>query len=365
MDGQKKNRFICALFALLFAAGFFLCAFFPKARHSDSERRALASLPNLSAESVWNGRFMSEFETYAADTFPFRDTFRKIQSAAAFHIFLRKDNHGIYKTEGFLSAMEYPFHETSLNRAAEKIRSICETYLTSENRVFLSVIPDKNCFLAKESGHLSMDYAEFEEKTARKAGFAEYIKISDLLERDDFYKTDAHWRQERITDVAERLAQTMGTDISKEYKIHTLQKDFYGAYYGQAALSAAPDKIQYLTNDAIDGCIVYDWENEKEIPVYNMERAMGRDPYEMFLSGSISLLTIENPDASSTKRLVMFRDSFGSGIAPLLIEAYSRIDLVDTRYIQSDFLERFIDFQSCDVLFLYSTLTLNHSETLK
>lgn len=57
MDGQKKNRFICALFALLFAAGFFLCAFFPKARHSESERRALASLPNLSAESVWNGRF--------------------------------------------------------------------------------------------------------------------------------------------------------------------------------------------------------------------------------------------------------------------------------------------------------------------
>ena len=35
---------------------------------------------------------------------------------------------------------------------------------------------------------------------ANLADFAEYISISDLLERDDYYKTDTHWRQEKITD---------------------------------------------------------------------------------------------------------------------------------------------------------------------
>ena len=85
----------------------------------------------------------------------------------------------------------------------------------------------------------------------------------------------------------------------------------------------------------------------------------------MFLSGSLSLITIENPNATTDKELVIFRDSFGSSIAPLLVEGYAKITLVDIRYITSDLVGRFIDFENQDVLFLYSTLVLNNSVTLK
>ena len=85
----------------------------------------------------------------------------------------------------------------------------------------------------------------------------------------------------------------------------------------------------------------------------------------MFLSGSLSLLTIKNPHARTGKKLVLFRDSFGSSIAPLLISGYAQIDLVDIRYIHPDHLGRYIDFDACDVLFLYSTLVLNHSDAIK
>ena len=50
---------------------------------------------------------------------------------------------------------------------------------------------------------------------------------------------------------------------------------------------------------------------------------------------------------------------------PLLAEGYSKITLVDIRYMQSGLLERFLEFEDQDVLFLYSTSVLNHSETLK
>ena len=60
----------------------------------------------------------------------------------------------------------------------------------------------------------------------------------------------------------------------------------------------------------------------------------------------------------------IFRDSFGSSIAPLLSEGYAKITLVDIRYLRADLLERFIEFKNQDVLFLYSTSVLNHSETL-
>ena len=308
---------------------------------------------------------MSDFETYAADAFPFREGFRRIKALTALKVFLRQDNNGIYLADGFLAAMGYPVNEDSLMRAAGRFSYICEKYLTDENKVYLSVIPDKNCFLAKESGHPAMDYGNFEKRMAELAGFAEYISISDLLEKDDYYRTDTHWRQEKIGDVAERLAAAMGAELSRDYETHRLEQDFYGVYHGQAALPLGPDELWYVTGEDINNCQVYDWQNEKEIPVYNMEKAAGRDPYEMFLSGSLSLITIKNPGARTDKKLVMFRDSFGSGIAPWFISGYSQITLVDIRYLHPDMLGQFIDFDACDVLFLYSTLVLNHSDTLK
>ena len=98
--------------------------------------------------------------------------------------------------------------------------------------------------------------------------------------------------------------------------------------------------------------------------VYDMEKAEGNDLYEMFLSGPRSLLVIDNPSADTDKELIIFRDSFGSSIAPLFIEAYSKITLVDIRYISPAYLGRFIEFDGQDVLFLYSTLVLNNSDTI-
>ena len=95
-----------------------------------------------------------------------------------------------------------------------------------------------------------------------------------------------------------------------------------------------------------------------------MDKAAGKDPYELFLSGALPLVTVENPNAENDRELVLFRDSFGSSIAPLLAEGYAKITLVDTRYLRADQLDKFIDFHGQDVLFLYSTLLLNSSSTL-
>lgn len=365
MDVEKKDRAVCLVFALMLAGGLLLCIFMPKDKYSDSERRMLTPMPGLSAGNVWSGRFMSGFEDYAMDAFPFRDAFRRIKAVTAFKIFSRMDNNGIYEADGFLSSMEYPMNEADLKRAAERFRHICDKYLTEKNKVYLSVIPDKNCFMAAGSGHLAMDYNAFERRMKELTDFAEYIPISDLLERDDYYRTDTHWRQEKIGDVAGRLAQAMGTHLSQNYEVHRLDHDFYGVYHGQSALMLPADELKYLTNESIRNCQVYDWQNKREIPVYDLAKGQGRDPYEMFLSGSLSLLTMENPCAQTDKELVIFRDSFGSCIGPLLLEGYLRITLVDIRYIHPDYLEQFIDFENCDVLFLYSTLVLNHSDTLK
>ena len=88
----------------------------------------------------------------------------------------------------------------------------------------------------------------------------------------------------------------------------------------------------------------------------------------MFLSGAAAVLTVTNPNASEAakgRELILFRDSFGSSIAPLLIDCYETITLVDIRYIASEFLSQYVDFHGQDVLFLYSTTIINNSAMLK
>lgn len=74
---------------------------------------------------------------------------------------------------------------------------------------------------------------------------------------------------------------------------------------------------------------------------------------------------MENPAATSQRELILFRDSFGSSLAPLLTSSYQKITLIDLRYISSDLLDSYVRFQDQDVLFLYSALIWNQSGTIR
>lgn len=76
-------------------------------------------------------------------------------------------------------------------------------------------------------------------------------------------------------------------------------------------------------------------------------------------------MEIQNPKSTSGKELIIFRDSFGSSLAPLLVEAYDKVTLIDTRYISMRILEKYVQFENQDVLFLYNTALVNSSFVLK
>ena len=107
--------------------------------------------------------------------------------------------------------------------------------------------------------------------------------------------------------------------------------------------------------------IIRDFKKSDVTAVYQIEKQCFSNPW----SEKALLDEIENPNAKTDKRLIIFRDSFGSSITPLLAEAYSEITLVDLRYINSRFLSSYVDFENSDVLFLYSTLILNSAKLFK
>lgn len=367
MADKIKNLAVVVL-ASLFVGGFALWSLLqPDAATSVAERRPLAQMPEISAESVLSGAFMTDFERYTLDQFPLRDTFRTVKACTALYAMGQKDNNGLYTVDGYVSKLDYPLDTSSVDYALGRFQFVYDRYLAEADvNVYFSVIPDKNTFMAAENGYPAFDYAELCDRARSGTSFAQFIDIAPLLELSDYYRTDTHWRQESITDVAAYLLTAMGAEAdAPDYTVQEADTPFYGTYAGQAALPLQPDALRYLESDTLARCTVYDHETASEIPVYALEAAAGKDPYALFLSGSKSLLTIRNPDAKTDRRLILFRDSFGSSLAPLLVSGYSEITLVDIRYISPVILDRFIDFEDQDVLFLYSASILNNSETIK
>lgn len=368
MATKMKNMvLVCVTGAFLL--GFFLWSLLkPPEEISLSERRTLAAFPQLTGESVLSGEFMTSFESYTLDQFPLRDTFRGIKAVTARYLLGQKDNNGVYMEDGYLSKLDYPLNTDSVDYALGRFRHVYDRYLGDKDMdmdIYISVIPDKNYFLAEENGYPSMDYEALFARIKEGADFAEYIDITPFLELSDYYRTDTHWRQENILDAARLLAGAMDVTLTSDYTKMKTDGPFYGVYYGQAALPVSGEDLYYLNNDILEQCRVYDYETDAYLPVYDLEKAEGQDPYELFLSGPKSIQVIENPQGSRSRELILFRDSFGSSIAPLLAEGYGKITLVDIRYISPAMLEQFITFENQDVLFLYSVSVLNDSVTIK
>jgi len=365
-----KNILLCVVFTLLIGG---LTAWFwlkGENGYSESERRELAKFPEFTVETIDKGTFMSEFETYSRDRFPARDAFRSIKALSEYYIFGNSTNNGYYLHDGHISKTEYPMQSASIDNAVQKIQNICDKFILPHGtKVYFSLIPDKNAFLAQDADVVSMDYEKFRNEFVQKLPDVQHIDISGLLSSEDFYYTDQHWKQECVTDVANAISTAMGNPLSESFEQVLLDNPFYGTYHSQAAVPHKPDTIYYLTNDMIKGCTVTSLDTgvPAEAEMYDMKKAYGRDPYEMFLCGSQAIIRIDNPNADTDKKLVVFRDSFGSSLAPLMVESYSSITLVDIRYIMnSNFLNSFIDFSEFDdALFMYCTLLMNNSSALK
>lgn len=334
--------------------------FIPSRQISEAERRPLAQKPTFSE------KFQTEFERYSLDQFPLRQSFRTLKSLFHTGVLRQRDNNGIYLTNGTAVKQEYPLNGDSVKHAISRFQRIYDKYL-AESRCFYAIVPDKGYYLGEDSGHLTMDYDALYAQMAAGLLWAEEIDLRPTLTGQDYYRTDTHWRQENLLPAASALCERLGVTPprAEEFTASPVPRPFYGVYYGQAALPMEPDTLYLLESDLLSQCTVYDYETGKTGSVYDVTKLDSRDLYDVYLSGAKALLTIENPKAGTDRELIVFRDSFGSSIVPLLLADYAKVTLVDIRYVQTSMLEQFLDFHGQDALFLYSTLVLNNSAALK
>ena len=273
----------------------------------------------------------------------------------------------VYVYEGYAVSTEAGYDRKSLDYAARKLRQLYDSDLTGNaGHIYLSVIPDKGSFTEPPVGYTPASAQETAEALLAQLDFVQYADITSGLSLEDYYRTDPHWRQECLISTAQTLAQAMGVPLAGDLQENTVDAPFYGAYAEKAGEPLAADTLRYLTGEVLDACTVYDYETERQETLYDLSAVETDTPYDLYLQGSRSLLRIDSPLAATDKTLVVFRDSFGSSLIPLLAESYRTIYAVDIRYLSGQLLGRFLTLDgSEDVLFLYSTMVLHNSRTMK
>lgn len=340
-------------------------------RYSVTEARRLAYTVEPSWDHVLSGELAEEVEEYARDQFPLRDAFRNLKGLTAMKALGQKDLNRIYTAGGYCAKMEYPLNQKMIDHVAKTIQNVYDTYLKgTDTHLYLGVIPAKDYYLAPQSGHLYLDYEEVFGYLKEQTPYLQPIEgIRECLSLEDYYKTDSHWRQEKILDVADLIAESMGVTLPEQtYTPCLLHRPFHGTYATQLALPLPGEDLYYLTSPMLEQCIVTTCDiagNVERDEMYTIGDAYSWYPYELFLSGSEGYVTVYNPMAETDRELVLFRDSFGSSLGPLLASGYRKITLVDLRYLPSTRVGDFLTFQDQDVLFLYSTLLLGNSLALR
>ena len=296
------------------------------------------------------------------DNFYQRETFRKLKTSVELDVFKKQDVNKIYKYNDFLVEQIYPLDEKSITNLTNKINYIKDNYLNETNKIYYSIIPDKNYYT--DNSHLKLDYGKMQQIMENNLNGLQYIDIFQDLSLDSYYYTDSHWKQEKLQNVAKTIAENMNFSITQNYNEQKVAT-FKGVYAGQLPINTKEDEIKILVNDVIADANAYNYETKEQGGIYNFKKLTGYDKYDIYLSGATPLIEISNANNKTNKTLVIFRDSYASSLAPLLMEGYSKITLVDTRYISPKILNEYVDFENADILFLYSTLVINNSMALK
>lgn len=358
MTNDFKDKLISILFVFILIIIMILNIFKKDDKISYTERRQLEQFPKITFKNIFDKTLSDKLDKYTTDQFIGRDNLRKTK--ANIEIITKNNYNNLYIYDDYIVKELYPLDEKSVINMTNKINYIKNNYLSNKD-IYYSIIPDKNYFIEKDN--LKFDYNIIKDIMNKELSDIIYIDLFDTLKLDNYYKTDTHWKQETLNDVVDKLSASMNFNVNDNYNVKEVNSCFKGVYSGQILISDVCDKINILENSDILNSTLYNYETHKFESIYDMNNS---NNYEMYLSGSASLLTIVNNNINLDKNLIVFRDSYGSSLIPLLISGYNKITVVDTRYINPKLLNNYIDFNDYkDVLFIYNTMLINESYSLK
>lgn len=335
------ERLTVAVAALLLLALSLSLCLLPKKEFSAKERRALATFPALSLDSVMDGRFFHELSDYCADQFPLRERFLSLTAATERILGKRESNGILFGKDGYLIARgEYD----DLSVANENLAAIAAFAERADVPISLSILPRSVDVLTPYLPHGYGSERAHEIGTRIGKTLPSNVDLLIPLQAamangtQIFYRTDHHWTTAGAYLAYTCLAPSLGIEpYPAEYFTPTPVCDsFLGTSFARSGLAQAmPDTITLYRYAGDDRYTVTNCETGKQaFGFYEMTALLGDDPYEVFLGGNFARLTVSDPTDAEKPTLLLFKDSFANSLIPFLA-LHFQLEIIDLRYGQA------------------------------
>ena len=363
-DRQRKvqEKLVGIIFILTLFLFLIINVIVPDREKSVQENRMLATKPKFRLSSLISGDYDEKFEAYMDDQFVGRDMWRKLKVAVDRIGGSRLEN-GVYiGTNGQLLEQIEVADENHLAANIKAIKSFSESQ--SKIPVRMMLVPDA----ANVLNHSLPALAKPEDQTqmfsmVRKdlGDSVEWIDVSTELNKHKtekiYYKTDHHWTTLGAFYAFQAAAPSLGIDgdLSGKYVSYTVSDSFNGMLASKSGVNLG-EKEQidiYVPKEDTDLIVDYVDEGKRSTSLYDSSKLKEKDQYTVFLGGNSSLLDIRTV-STSTKRLLLVKDSFANSFIPFLTPYYREIVVVDPRYYSGTINDLMDSYRISEVLFLYS-----------
>ena len=364
-DRQRKvqEKLVGIIFILTLLLFLIINVIVPDREKSVQENRMLATKPKFRLSSLISGDYDEKFEAYMDDQFVGRDMWRKLKVTVDRIGGSRLEN-GVYiGTNGQLLEQIEVADENHLAANIKAIKSFSESQ--SKIPVRMMLVPDA----ANVLNHFLPSLAKPEDQTqmfsmVRKdlGDSVEWIDVSTELNKHKtekiYYKTDHHWTTLGAFYAFQAAAPSLGIegDLSGKYVSYAVSDSFNGMLASKSGVNLGEKEqidIYVPTEEDTDLIVDYVDEGKRSTSLYDSSKLKEKDQYTVFLGGNSSLLDIRTV-STSTKRLLLVKDSFANSFIPFLTPYYREIVVVDPRYYSGTINDLMDSYRISEVLFLYS-----------
>lgn len=364
-DRQRKvqEKLVGIIFILTLFLFLIINVIVPDREKSVQENRMLATKPKFRLSSLISGDYDEKFEAYMDDQFVGRDMWRKLKVTVDRIGGSRLEN-GVYiGTNGQLLEQIEVADKNHLAANIKAIKSFSESQ--SKIPVRMMLVPDA----ANVLNHSLPSLAKPEDQTqmfsmVRKdlGDSVEWIDVSTELNKHKtekiYYKTDHHWTTLGAFYAFQAAAPSLGIDgdLSGKYVSYTVSDSFNGMLASKSGVNLGEKEqidIYVPTEEDTDLIVDYVDEGKRSTSLYDSSKLKEKDQYTVFLGGNSSLLDIRTV-STSTKRLLLVKDSFANSFIPFLTPYYREIVVVDPRYYSGTINDLMDSYRISEVLFLYS-----------
>ena len=361
---MTPQKLMIALFSIVLLAVPIVTLALPKQERSENENRTLKDLPTLvdsnklnKAENLadviksvkWsyiterkNPSYMDDIETYLSDHLAGRELWvvasNKMERLAG-----KQEINEVFTSDDRMIQVFKEYNEETVSASLEAIDIFAAKFpdvpmyfmlAPTSQEIYSSLMPSYGGYLS-EKAFIEGCYGKTENLTP--------IDCLSFLSghRDEYiyYRTDHHWTSLGAYYAYAAAARQLGYNAYglNAFNIETASSSFRGTLFSKTLDSTVtPDSIDYYhlasNEPTVKMTVFYGREQTEYDSLYVRDYLAVKDKYSSFTGSNSPLITIET-DVDNGKSLLLIKDSYAHSLVPFLSKHYSKITMVDMRYI--------------------------------